>query len=162
VEKKIFIFLLKRQKKFGFAEIDGLMKAYLPPPPPPPPPHEIGKMASLAIEEFTRCNETKLENAINSDIVQTTWMRPPPEWFKINCDAAVDGNKGVIGGGLITRDSAGKPYATRSFTKRGYLDPTTAEAMVVVQAARFCKEMGVNNVIVEGDASTIIAALRET
>jgi hypothetical protein len=33
---------------------------------------------------------------------------------------------------------------------------------VVVQAARFCKEMGLNNVILEGDASAIIAALRET
>jgi rhodanese-related sulfurtransferase len=37
-----------------------------------------------------------------------------------------------------------------------------AEAVVVVQAARFCKEMGLNNVILEGDASAIIAALRET
>jgi hypothetical protein len=33
--------------------------------------------------------------------------------------------------------------------------------MVVVQAALFCKEIGVNNVIVEGDASTIIKALQE-
>jgi ribonuclease HI len=85
-----------------------------------------------------------------------------PGWFKINCDAAIDGKNGVMGGGLIIRDSAEKPFAVRSFTKRGCLDSTTAEAMVVVQAAHFCKEMGVNNVIVEGDASTIITALRET
>jgi hypothetical protein len=33
---------------------------------------------------------------------------------------------------------------------------------VVVQVTRFCKETWVNNVIVEGDASTIITVLRET
>ena len=70
--------------------------------------------------------------------------------------------KGVIGGGLIIRDSVGKPFAARSFMKRGYLDSTTTKAMVVVQAASFCKETGVNNVIVEGNASTIITVLRET
>jgi ribonuclease HI len=91
-----------------------------------------------------------------------TWMRPPPGWFKINCDATVDGKKGVMGGGLIIRDSAREPFAARSFTKRRCLDLTTAEAIGVVQAARFCKETGVNNKIVEGDASTIITALRET
>ena len=32
---------------------------------------------------------------------------------------------------------------------------------MVVQAAHFCKETRMNNVIVEGDASTIITALRE-
>jgi hypothetical protein len=66
------------------------------------PSREIGRMASRAVKEFVRCNETKLKDDINSDTVQTTWMTPPPEWFKIHCDATVDGKKkGVIGEGLI-------------------------------------------------------------
>ena len=126
------------------------------------PPHEIGKMASLVEEEFARCNEAKVEDDVNRDIVQTTWIRPPLGWFKINCDATVDGKNGVMGGGLIIRDRVGKPFAARSFMKRGCLDLITAKVMVVVQAARFCKETGVDNMIVEGDASTIITALQET
>jgi hypothetical protein len=76
-------------------------------------------MASHVVEEFARCNETKLEDDINRDTIQTAWMRPPPRWFKINCEAAADGKNGVMGGVLIIRDSAEKPFAVRSFHKKG-------------------------------------------
>jgi hypothetical protein len=45
------------------------------------------------------------------------------------------------------------------FTQKGWLDPTTAEAMPTIRAAQLCKEMNVRNVIIGGDAQTIIRAL---
>jgi hypothetical protein len=63
-------------------------------------------MTLLAVEEFSRCNEPKPGDDISRDTIQTTWMRPPLGWFKINCDAIVDSKNGVMGGGgLIIRDS---------------------------------------------------------
>ncbi|XP_059446658.1 uncharacterized protein LOC132178227 [Corylus avellana] len=88
------------------------------------------------------------------------WTRPPQGWYKINCDAAVDGKNGRMGVGLILIDHDGGVLATGSFTKKGWLDPTTVEVMATIRAAQFCKEMDVSNVLIEGDAQKIIQALQ--
>ena len=43
---------------------------------------------------------------------------------------------------------------------KGWLDPTTAEAMATIKAIKLCKELDVENVIIEGDAQAIIQALQ--
>jgi ribonuclease HI len=62
--------------------------------------------------------------------------------------------------GIVLRGHNERVTAVRSFTRLGFLEPTTAEAVVTVLAVQFCKEMGVQNVILEGDAEVIIKALQ--
>lgn len=65
-----------------------------------------------------------------------------------------------MGVGIVLRDHNERVTTVRSFTRLGFLEPTTAKAMVNVHAAQFCKEMGVHNAILEGDAEVIIKALQ--
>ena len=62
--------------------------------------------------------------------------------------------------GLILGDNDRGVHAARSLTQKVWLDPTTVEAMATVRAAQLCKKMNVRNVIIEGDAQTIIQALQ--
>ena len=71
----------------------------------------------------------------------------------------MDARKGIMGVGLILRDHDGGVWAVGSFKQKGWLDPTTVEAMVTIRAAKFCNEMDVRNVIIEGYAQIIIQAL---
>lgn len=47
-----------------------------------------------------------------------------------------------------------------SRSRQGYLEPTTAEAMAVFFAVQLCQECGVQKLIVEGDAQTVINDLK--
>jgi ribonuclease HI len=53
----------------------------------------------------------------------------------------------------------GEVMAARSLTKEFRADPTTAEALVALNAILFCKELGLDNVIIEGDAMGVIKAI---
>ncbi|XP_059458381.1 uncharacterized protein LOC132187978 [Corylus avellana] len=88
------------------------------------------------------------------------WTSPPQGLYKINCDAAIDVKNGKMGVGLILRDHDRRVFAAGSFTQMGWLDPTTVEERAIVRATQFCKEMDVSNVIIEGDAHTIIRAVQ--
>jgi hypothetical protein len=48
-----------------------------------------------------------------------------------------------VGLGAIIRDHQGRKWASKSQTKRGFLDPTTAETMVALMAVQLCWEMGI-------------------
>ena len=47
----------------------------------------------------------------------------------------------------------------RRVTQQGFLDPTSAEALAVFLAIQQCQSSGVQKIIVEGDAQTIINAI---
>jgi hypothetical protein len=50
-------------------------------------------------------------------------------------------------------------WASRSQTRQGFLDPTAAEAMAAHLAAQLCIEMGIQQVLLEGDAKNVISAV---
>jgi ribonuclease HI len=48
--------------------------------------------------------------------------------------------------------------ASKSQCLNGFIEPTTAEAMAALMAVQFCVEMGIQQVLLEGDAKNVIAA----
>jgi ribonuclease HI len=64
-----------------------------------------------------------------------------------------------IGIGIVIRDQQGNVKAAQSSVRRGRLDPTTAETVAVVQTLRFCKEIGLAKIYLEGYAKNVVDAL---
>lgn len=89
------------------------------------------------------------------------WQKSAEGWVKMNCDVACDKQKGCVGMGVLIRDHIGKVKAARSTTRLGCFEPAVAEVLVLLHRLLFCKEIGIQNVMVEGDAQVVITALQE-
>ena len=94
----------------------------------------MSRSAHAAVEDYYRCNDSTSEEKGNKKVENVKWTRPLHGWYKINCDAAVDAKNGKMGVGLILRDHNGGIIAAGSFMLKGWLDPTTTEAMATVKA----------------------------
>lgn len=92
-------------------------------------------------------------------MARTTWKALPTDCLKANWDAGLDRKKGRMGLGVIIRDHLGRVWASKSQTRRGFLDPTTAEMMAALMAVQLCCEMGIRRVRLEGDAKNIITTV---
>ncbi|XP_059451110.1 uncharacterized protein LOC132181902 [Corylus avellana] len=115
------------------------------------------------MEDFKAANFSKNPNANSGERVtaRTSWVAPPRGWLKANWDAALNRPKGVMGLGIVVRDSEGRVRAARSNTRRGLLDPTVAEAVAAYQAVLFCNELGYTHIILEGDAKNIVDVVKD-
>jgi len=102
-------------------------------------------------------------NAQQSSIPSPTqWSRPPVNIIKLNWDSALDRNKKLIGVGVIAQDWEGNVMALMCSIQQYISDPSVAEAYGARQAVEFGCFLGLNSVIVEGDATVIISALGRT
>lgn len=80
------------------------------------------------------------------------WKKPPTGMSKINWDVIVDKNNGRIGLGIIARDCDGFILAAQSTTKNILIEHVMAKALAAAHAIDFSKELGFNDIILEGDA----------
>ncbi|XP_042974694.1 uncharacterized protein LOC122306328 [Carya illinoinensis] len=85
----------------------------------------------------------------------------PPEWpmFKVNVDAAFDKSLNRMGMGIIVRDSEGKIQACLTAPKEWVFSAAQAERAALQRAMFMCFEMGMHQVIFEGDAKVVIDAI---
>jgi ribonuclease HI len=97
---------------------------------------------------------------INSLDSSGKWQAPPPGWVKANWDASVDIKSGKVGLGAVVRDSLGNLHAAQTRSIPGLWDPTSAEALAALMAAKLCQEMGWSHIQLEGDAKALIEAVK--
>jgi ribonuclease HI len=64
-----------------------------------------------------------------------------------------------MGMGVVIRNHEGEFRVAKSSFINGRSDPTVAEAMAVVHAIGFCKEMGIQSLSLEEDAKNVVSAL---
>ena len=50
----------------------------------------------------------------------------------------------------------GRFVAARATSWNGCVDPTSSEAMASYQVAKLCQELGLHNIILEGDAEVVV------
>lgn len=65
------------------------------------------------------------------------------------------------GFGVIVRDHDGMVCAALSKTMEVCPDPTTAEAMGALCAVEFCRDLGLQDMIREGDLKPVVQALKD-
>ena len=89
----------------------------------------------------------------------THWLPPPPSVYKINFDGATFLDTVSTGLGVVARDSDGMVIA--SLSERISLLPTVEdlEALACMRAISFAIEIGLQDVVVEGDLEVIIKHL---
>jgi ribonuclease HI len=78
---------------------------------------------------------------------------------KVNCDASLDKTQCRVGLRIIIRDHGGNVLLARSFTKVGTVEPSAAEAMALFQGVIQCQSLGLQKLILEGEAKVVLDAL---
>jgi ribonuclease HI len=74
---------------------------------------------------------------------------------------ALDKNNGRMGIGLVIRDSSGKVYAAASHVVDFLIDPIVGESMAALKVVEFCKNMGLDRIMVEGDSLQVVNAINK-
>jgi hypothetical protein len=120
-------------------------------------PTQVVQEATTSLEEFQRINTLTLKGQVITNSTTTVqWQAPPPGIIKVNWDAIVDKKNGCIGLGIIAQDIEGFILAARSSTHTICVDPTMVEAWIALQAVIFSKDIGLYDIILEGDAKQIV------
>ena len=87
------------------------------------------------------------------------WTPPPSDKYKINVDGVVFKDQKAAGVGVLTRDCNGQVIAALSKKINAPLGPLEAEAKAVEAGIQFAKDIGIQDVILEGDSLTVLNAL---
>jgi ribonuclease HI len=120
-------------------------------------PTQMVREATNTMEEFKRANQSGgNQTEAPEHRGEENWKPPPENTLKINWDAAVDLQKGIIGLGIIVRDGKGDFVVAETKFMRMHAEPVVAEILAATQALNLCNEKGYQRVIMEGDALQVI------
>ena len=121
---------------------------------------EIVRWATQYLEEYKAA--TSDENDVRtSNIPPGRWIPPQDQTFKVNVDGAVFAKLKAVGIGVVIRDKEGNFRAALSKKMKLPFGPLEAEAMAVEVGVQFAKDMGITEVMVEGDSLIMQHALNE-
>lgn len=122
---------------------------------------ELVNWVAQYTEEFTEANAC-MESTVSVAEVRSTWIPPLSNVFKVNVDAVVFTSQRAVGVGVIIRDDKGRLEAAMSKKIQALLGDVEVEAMVHEVGLVFAKDIGIHNLIMEGDSLIIHRALGET
>ena len=91
--------------------------------------------------------------------LRSLWTPPPAPMFKINVDGAVLSALGAMGIGIIIRDEEGQVEAALSKRIEAPLGAIEAEAKAFEVGLLVAKDIGIQEVVLEGDSIIIYNAL---
>ncbi|KAL5835219.1 hypothetical protein ACOSQ3_014791 [Xanthoceras sorbifolium] len=89
------------------------------------------------------------------------WSPPLTGVFKLNVDANLAVNAGLVGIGLVIRDAFGRVRAASSIKLTAFFFPLLAEVVVIFHGVRLAFNSGFLPVLVEYDALGAINVLKE-
>jgi hypothetical protein len=106
-------------------------------------------------------SKEEVENEpITTDTSQPKWCPPRFGRYKSNWDVALDPRNHYMGVGVVVRDYGGAITAALSRRMGGCLEPVHAESMGAVMAAEFCRDLGLQDIVLEGDSLLAAKALK--
>jgi ribonuclease HI len=122
-------------------------------------PRCLMECAKAELQEFHMATASSSHPLCHPLLLQSSWQRPPVGWIKLNWDAATDHQNGLMGVGLVARDSRGQVQVSLCHFMPYLTDPTVAEAFAARRGVELCSAMGFTAVIFEGDSQMIVKAL---
>ncbi|CAM8913021.1 unnamed protein product [Rhodiola kirilowii] len=102
-------------------------------------------------------------SALIADIVSNSleWIRPPPNYVKINCDASLNVEEGKGAIAAWVQDSHALTMATRCRPVTGCTDVPDAEGQPLRLGMELANELHLQNVIFESDCSEVVASINK-
>ena len=95
----------------------------------------------------------------NKAVVPIGWLKLHEGWTKLNTDRSVMGNPAMAGGGGMIRGQEGEWIA--SFARPlGQTNSCMAELWALRDGLLLAKELGINNLIVELDALSVVLLMK--
>ena len=91
-----------------------------------------------------------------------TWQPPPASRFKLNFDAAIFAYLGCSGVGVIIRNEKGEVMGAMIAKGRGVTDSMEAEALACRRVLEFAVDIGITELVIEGDCAQVISAITST
>ncbi|XP_022751575.1 uncharacterized protein LOC111300197 [Durio zibethinus] len=103
----------------------------------------------------------KAQSRSDVQIIQksTRWTAPEEGYAKVNFDGALEVDDCVCGIGVVVKDELGKVLRACSNRVTHVRDPIVAEARALYTAMEFSKQLGIQSIIVEGDALELVNQL---
>lgn len=117
----------------------------------------IAKVSKEHLEEFTAVIPPKLPPYPKPRIV---WQPPPTNMLKINFNGAIFRKENKSGVRVAIRNSEGLVLASISQQLPRAFQPLEVEVLAVVRALEFGAEIGVKEVVMEGDSKIIVNVLK--
>ena len=123
-------------------------------------PNQIIYEAQELLLNFNAAQETKWGDIHREQELQK-WGPPPFGKYKANWDIAIDKVNKCMGMGIIIRDYQGFVQAALCRNISSVRDPGSAEALGVLTAVEFCRDLGLLDIILEGDCLQVIKAIKD-
>lgn len=117
---------------------------------------------------FSKANDRLLEyrkaivkpEKVKDGRATAAWMPPEAGFIKVNVDAAVNEQDERIGIGIVARDESGKVLYAASQTLWPFSTVERAELEAFDWAVKASLQHQWHNIVVEGDAQTVVHALQ--
>nr|POF03737.1 putative ribonuclease h protein [Quercus suber] len=119
-------------------------------------PEAIVQWASHYLQDFAAAT---VSSSVILEPVSVTWSPPPPFVLKINVDGALDKSRCSAGIGVVIRDEAGCIVAAMGKQCHVPLGPLEVEAKAFETGLQLAWDLGLQNVILEGDSLVMVRAL---
>ena len=121
---------------------------------------ETFRWATQYLEEYYAATSTETDVRLPS-IQPVRWLPPQDQTYKVNVDEAVFTKLKAMGIGVVIRDKEGKFKVALSKKIKLPLGPIEAKAMAVEVGVQFTKDVGIRDVMVEGDSLIMQRALND-
>ncbi|XP_042974779.1 uncharacterized protein LOC122306417 [Carya illinoinensis] len=121
-------------------------------------PLQVSKFVSSRKSEVEELNSQPKKQPLPTQ-APVVWCKPPTDFYKINRDAAIDKVNCMVGIGVAVRYWDGLVTATLRSPKNSFPDPLLGEALAALRAVQLGLEIGLHNVIFEGDSKLVVSGI---
>ncbi|XP_059449419.1 mitochondrial Rho GTPase 1-like [Corylus avellana] len=99
---------------------------------------------------------------INTNSSRVKWQAPPFGRYKVNWDIAIGSDQNRMGIGVLVCDHHGLVHASLCKTLLVLSEPACAKAMGALATAKFSKDLGVQDIILEGDCLQVVKTIKSS
>ena len=119
-------------------------------------------VSQWAHDKYVEFNDLKKAPSVSRPRRQVRWKPPDEGDFKINFDGAIFAGMNCSGLGIVVRDKEGLAITSMVARIPQQLQPTKIEALAAYKAIGFARELGLSQVVLEGDSSIVMSALNSS
>nr|XP_023923041.1 uncharacterized protein LOC112034451 [Quercus suber] len=124
------------------------------------PLHLVAEQAKQKLNQFKADWRNPGVMVTDRTVGSSNWLCPQDGWVKANFDGAVFSEFNQSGVGVVIKDKNGAVMASCSEKILHAYKPDEVEALAALKAASLARDLGFQNVILEGDSLCLIKALK--